>query len=108
MHHHHHYNNNISSNNNSNNNSSSNNNNQQLRDFFYTQRCPCFDMCVCVRACVRELQYSNHASPCSILLRINFCVCLLLCLIASSARSLVMPHSATISASGDEISTTVI
>jgi hypothetical protein len=50
---------------------------------------------------------SNHASPCSILLRI-VCDCFLLRRIASSVRSLVMPHSATSSASGDEISTTTI
>ena len=47
-------------------------------------------MCVCVRACVRELQYINHASPCSILLRIDFCACLLFCLIASSMSTLLV------------------
>ena len=99
---HHHHNNNSSNNNNS-------NSIQQLRYFFIHNGAPALVCaCACVRACVRELQYINHASPCSILLRIDFCACLLFCLIASSARSLVMPHSATSSASGDEISTTVI
>ena len=46
-----------------------------------------------------------HASPRSIMLRIDS-ICLLLSLLACSVRPLVMPHSATSSARGEDIRTT--
>jgi len=46
-----------------------------------------------------------HASPRSIMLRIDS-ICFLLSLIACSVRPLVMPHSATSSARGEDIRTT--
>jgi len=76
----------------------------------YDQSLPCIYFCrqpTHSRIAQSQCSRNNHASLRSMLPRI-VSNCFVPCLMACSVRPLVMPHSATSSARGDDISTTSI